>query len=146
MSHEHIRRLAQVDDEYEAAQVSVTYAKENWASLHFAEVFASATLGKLRQASAGIEATYTIRLFSAFEAILRDYLPRRSPALPDRRSAYELINKAASSLRIPNSIRDGVQLVREFRNSTVHEGGTQSDALTFDDARTFLNKFLAWLL
>ena len=145
MSHEHIRKLAQVDDEYEAAQVSVTYAKEHWARLHFAEAFASVTLGKLKQASEGIEATYTIRLFSAFEAILRDYLPRRSPATPDRRSAYDLINKTASSLRIPNSIRNGVQLVREFRNSTVHKSGTQSDALTFDDARALLNKFLAWL-
>lgn len=145
MSHEHIRSLALVQDEYEAARVSVDYAKENWATLYSLEAFASVSLGKLGRSAAGIETTYLVRLFSVFEAILRDYIPHRRGATPDRRSVYDLINKAASSLHIPIPIRDGVQQVRDFRNQTVHNSNSKFDALAFDEARSSLNKFLAWL-
>ena len=122
MSYEHIRRLNSVAEEYQAARMAVEYLEADWLRLHSHPSFTSLSLAQLKRSSAGLETTYLVRLFSVFEAILRDYLPRRFPARPDRRTVYELINKVASVHRISVPVRDGAQT-----------------------ARAFLNTFLAWL-
>jgi len=100
--------------------------------------------GDLRKRS-NLEATYIVRLFTTFESMLRDFLPRPHPNQPDRRSAYDLINRAASRLQIPAVTKDEAQQVREYRNRAVHQGGTAVTALLFSDALAALNRFLSWL-
>lgn len=99
----------------------------------------------VRRAVSNLEATYIVRLFTTFESMLRNFLPRPHPNQPDRRSAYDLINRTASRLRIPAAVRDEVQQVREYRNRAVHEGGTAVTAILLADALAALNRFLSWL-
>ena len=126
-------------------QACADYLEEGWHHLHFDPYFSSLGLAEVRRASSTLEATYTVRLFSVFEAILRDFLPLRHPAQVDRRSVHDLINRTASRLHIPANIRDGAHQVREFRNQAVHQNQTLPSRLTFADAVAFLNRFLAWL-
>jgi len=145
MSYAHISQLARVEEEYRAARLAVEYLEADWSRLHSLPLLANLSLAQVKRSSAGLETTYIIRLFSVFEAILRDYLPRRFPTHPDRRTVYELINKAASVHRVSLPVRDGVQAVRKFRNQAVHESRTEFNTLSFRIARASLNTFLSWL-
>lgn len=102
-------------------------------------------LSEVRRASANLEATYIIRLFSTFESVLREVLPPRSLDTPDRRGAYELINRAASKWRVSAAVRGKAHSIREFRNAEVHQSGMDKQDITFADALAGLNRFLSWL-
>ena len=92
-----------------------------------------------------MEATYIVRLFPIFESILREVLPVRSSSSPDRRSVYDLINRAASKWRISTAVRDEAHRIREFRNLTIHQNNAATIPLLFADALAGLNRFLSWL-
>ena len=144
MSHLQIQQLILIKGEYQAAQASVNYTEREWSRLRWEQNFSRIEFRQVRQATANVEATYIVRLFSVFEGILRAVLPVRVASSPDRRSVYDLINRCASKWRIPTLLRDEVHRIREFRNQAVH----QSDAaapLLFADALAGLNRFLAWL-
>ena len=107
--------------------------------------FENLKLFQVRQASTNLEATYIIRLFSTFEAVLREVLPQHSLNKVDKRSAYDLINRSASKWRIASSVRDEAHQVREFRNVFVHRNEVALPALSFAEALSRLNRFFAWL-
>jgi len=140
-----INRLAEVRDEYEVTKASTEHLQSEWPRLHSRPPFEDLELKEVRRAVSNLEATYIVRLFTTFESMLRDFLPRPHPNQPDRRSAYDLINRAASRLQIPAVTRDEAQQVREYRNRAVHQGGTAVTALLFSDALAALNRFLSWL-
>ena len=96
MSYILIQRLAKIRGEFEAARVAIDYLAEHWTRIDRELGSGNLDFFKVRQASANLEATYIIRLFSAFESTLREILPLRLPRVPDKRGAYELINRAAS--------------------------------------------------
>lgn len=145
MSHVLIRRLAEVRGEYEVTKASTEYLQSEWPRLHSHPPFENLELKEVRRAVSNLEATYIVRLFTTFESMLRDSLPRTHPNQPDRRSAFDLINRTASRLHIPAVVRDEAQQVREYRNQAVHQGGTAVTALLFADALAALNRFLSWL-
>lgn len=145
MSYVLINRLAEVRDEYEVTKASTEHLQSEWPRLHSRPPFEDLELKEVRRAVSNLEATYIVRLFTTFESMLRDFLPRPHPNQPDRRSAYDLINRAASRLQIPAVTRDEAQQVREYRNRAVHQGGTAVTALLFSDALAALNRFLSWL-
>lgn len=140
-----IRRLAEVKGEFEVARASTEYLRSEWSRLHSQPSFERLAMTDVRRAVSNLEATYIVRLFTTFESMLRNFLPRPHPNQPDRRSAYDLINRTASRLRIPAAVRDEVQQVREYRNRAVHEGGTAVTAILLADALAALNRFLSWL-
>ena len=144
MSYILIRRLANVRSEFGAAKAAIDYLEKNWVRIH-AEVGENPDLSEVRRASANLEATYLIRLFSTFESVLREVLPPRSLTTPDRRSAYKLINRAASKWRVSAAVRDKAHLIREFRNAEVHQSAMDKQDATFADALAGLNRFLSWL-
>lgn len=145
MSYVLIGRLAAVKREYEVTRASTRYLQAEWPRLHSSPAFDNFGMTEVRLAVDNLEATYIVRLFTAFESMLRDFLPRPHPHQPDRRSAYDLINRAASRLHIPAVVRDEAHQVRGYRNQAVHQGGTAVTALLFADALAALNRFLSWL-
>lgn len=145
MSHSQIQQLILIKGEYKAAQASVDYTEREWSRLRWEQGFSRIEFPQVRQATANIEATYIVRLFSVFESVLRDVLPVRLSSSPDRRSVYDLINRAASKWRISAAVRDGAHRIREFRNLAVHQNFLEASLLLFADALAGLNHFLAWL-
>ncbi len=145
MSYILIQRLIAVRDEYNVARASVAYLKRLWPQLLTEADFRDLDLLQIKQAFANLEVTYTVRLFSTFEAVLRDSLPRRSVNSPDRRSAYDLINRSASKWRIAGSIKDDAHRVREIRNLFVHRNELVYPVVLFSEALAILSRFLAWL-
>jgi len=145
VSHVLISRLAAVRGEYEVAKASIEYLQSEWPRLHSHPPFDDLRMVEVRRAASNLEATYIVRLFTAFEAMLRDFLPRLHPNQPDRRSAYDLIDRTASRLHIPAVVRDEAHQVRQYRNQAVHAGGMAMTALLFADALAALNRFLSWL-
>jgi len=145
VSHILIWRLAEVRSEFEVARASVEYLQGEWPRLHDDLYFKDLELKEVKRAVSNLEATYTVRLFTTFESMLRDFLPRPSPSRPDRRSAYDLINRTASRLHIPSLVRDEAHQVREYRNRTVHQGVAATKTVLFMDAMAVLNRFLSWL-
>ena len=145
MSHFQIQQLILIKGEYKAAQASVDYTEQEWSRLRWEQGFSRVEFSQVRQATANIEATYIVRSFSVFESILRDILPVRVSSSPDRRSVYDLINRAASRWRISAAVRDEAHRIREVRNLTVHQNNVGAALLLFADALAGLNRFLAWL-
>lgn len=145
MSHILTRRLAEVRSEFEVAKVSTEYLQSEWPRLHGQFPFESLELKEVRRIVSNLEATYIVRFFTTFESMLRDFLPCPSPNRPDKRSAYDLINRPASRLHIPAAIRDEAQQVREYRNQAVHQGGAATKVMLFADGMASLNRFLSWL-
>ena len=144
MSYLLIQRLTLIRDEYDAAQASVSYAKRQWSQIQPEAEFNNLNFSQVRQASIYLEATYVVRLFSTFEAVLREVLSLSPANKVDKRSAYDLINRSASKWRIASSVRDEAHRVRESRNIFVHRSEIVAPVLSFAEALGMLNRFLAW--
>jgi hypothetical protein len=142
MSHTRIQRLVAVRREFEAARRAVGFFVGGWSQLVNTVDTGGLQLQDFRAALHvhGLERTYIIRLFSQFEAELRLFLRERVP-----RPAENLINRVASMQHIDADITDMVHDVRLYRNTLVHEANIPAAAVSFEDALTFLNRFLAWL-
>ena len=142
MSHILIQQMVRIREELDVAKSTVDYLERLWPSLHDELAFEALQLAQVRMTALNLESTYIVRLFSAFEAVLRNVLPGKQP---DRRSAYNLISKAASKWHIPSSIVTKVDGIREFRNRYVHHAETDSSSITFSEALAALNHFLSRL-
>jgi hypothetical protein len=140
-----IQRLGLIRVEFDVAKASIDYLEYFWPRLHREPIFKALQLDQVRSAADHLEATYLVRLFSTFEAILRETLPTRSSLVTDQRSAHNLINRAASKWRLGAHIRDEVHRVREARNSAVHQNQSDELMLPFAEALAILNRFLSWL-
>ena len=89
-----------------------------------------------------LEGTYLIRLFAAFEAGLRTYWEtiRGTPA-----RMRDLIDSIAAQRGVPDDLRDSVHVVREYRNSLVHEAGETTEEVALGIARSRLLTFFSRL-
>jgi len=140
-----IQRLGLIRDEFAVARAAVDYVEHSWPETHREPAFGDLRLSQVRFAGTHLEATYLVRLFSAFEAVLRDMLPHPYPLRPDGRSAYNLINRAASKWRLAADVRDAAHRVREARNQAVHQNQPVLQEYPFVEALAALNRFLSWL-
>jgi hypothetical protein len=121
------------------------YVRRGWVQIRDEPEFRSVEFVHLRTALDRVEATYLIRLFAEFEAILQEHLAAVHPRLRIPRTAEALINRVALRERIPDPIRDAAQRVREERNALVHPSGQSGSAADFRRALAALNFFLARL-
>lgn len=71
MSHRLIQRLADVRDEFDAARSAVALTTRHWPLLHRETAVAGQNRAAFQRAGQSLEATYVVRLFAQFEAILR---------------------------------------------------------------------------
>ena len=99
----------------------------------------------IRLCTANLEWTYSLRLFTDFEGVLRDYwgTAQRSP-LPRRTRMEVLINRVAARCSVPYDLLQDAHEVREQRNAIVH-GSQGEQEITFYECKTRLGKFLSYL-
>jgi hypothetical protein len=92
----------------------------------------------------GLSATYLIRIFAEFEAVLRDVWATHLGRDTHPRT-LDLVDAVAGYQMVPDDIKDGVQAVRRYRNSLVHEGGEGAVEVPFTTARSYLGTYLSRL-
>jgi hypothetical protein len=144
MSHTRIRRLTAVREEFEATQYATAFFVKNWSALVNTPGADGTQLQPLKSAAGGgLEKTYFIRLFSQFEAELRIFLHEQHRRIP--RHAENLINRVTAMQYVDAHLADNVHNVRLYRNQLVHEGNDLAVVVTFTDALSLLNRFLAYL-
>jgi hypothetical protein len=95
----------------------------------------------IKIASAHLEGTYLIRVFSEFETALRQFA--RTFHIGEQRRAETLINRVRDRGRIPPADATAVHQVREHRNVLVHDRRFSAVAVTIRDATRFLCRFLS---
>jgi|SRR5579884_1828844 len=144
MSYIHCQRLSSIREEYTVARISVSYVEGARPNPPNNLDLNGITLQQIQRASRNLEDTYIIRVFAEFEGILRDYRPV-PVGRQDNRSIYNLINQIASHRRIPATILNNVQSVREYRNSLTHQGAAGAHTIIFQDVLARLNYYLSYL-
>ncbi len=144
MSHRLIQRLARLRQEFEAAGAVLRLANRIWPSISMETEVSGTALAAIRVTAANLEATYLIRLFAEFEALLRDAYPSIRPGTTVPARSAALIDQIGARLRIPTAVRADVHLVRSYRNGLAH-GRQGARPVSFSDALSSLNRYLAWL-
>jgi hypothetical protein len=101
----------------------------------------------LRDADENLEGTYFVRLFAAFEAALRSYDRAVHHDMTRETDAATLIDQIGGKRGrgIQMSIRTGAHEVRLVRNFRAHESDTDPGAMTIDEARARLQRYLSEL-
>lgn len=92
-------------------------------------------------ASAHLEGTYIVRVFSEFETALQHFI--RAFHLRRPRAVEPLINRVRDRGRIPQSVTDAVHRVREYRNVLVHDRLQPITPVTIREATSYLCTFLS---
>lgn len=98
--------------------------------------------GEIIVASKNLEGTYIIRLFAEFETGTRQYWKTIRDNDP---KTMDLVNGLATRCGIPDTQRDNVHLVREYRNSLVHERDDLPEPVPIAAARGYLCRFFSFL-
>jgi hypothetical protein len=97
---------------------------------------------ELRRCADNLDITFILRLFSEFEAILRDFWTVTvRPTSPDMR---RLIDSIAARRGISPEHLAAAHAIREFRNDIIHEN-LRALRFTFSDCSRDLGKYLSWL-
>lgn len=98
--------------------------------------------GEIVVASRNLEGTYVVRLFAEFESGARQYWGAKWDTDP---KTVDLLNGLAARCVIPDTQRDNAHLVREYRNSLVHEREDKPEAVQIAVARHYLCHFFSFL-
>ena len=98
--------------------------------------------GEIVVASQNLEGTYVIRLFAEFETGAKEYWATKWTTDP---KSTGLIDGLAARCGIPDTQRNDVHLVRDYRNALVHERENMPDAVPIDKARRYLCHFFSYL-
>lgn len=148
MSDRFVRRLERVRDEFVAARGALAYVSLQWSSDSLYNFSALETVGieDVRRAAEDLEATYIIRLFSAFEGILKEHLAQShsNVCVAEDASAAFLIDRVSrlQTPRFQTPFWGRVYDVRRYRNFLVHPGGGAPDFVAFPDAVARLSRFV----
>lgn len=147
MSDAYVRRLARIKEEYQAASGALAYVSVHWYQFNIFNFGGLDTVGAedVQRAANDIEATYTIRVFSAFEGILKEHLAKNHPGLSvaEDATAARLIDRVAKLQRPPisDTFRSRVHDVRKYRNFLVHPGAFMPTFVQFSEALARLTRF-----
>jgi len=142
-----LQHLRSIENEYLTAALSVRRLRATARGDHSLLRNEGLTVGDLEACQGNLESTYVIRLFAEFEAPLRLYWrDARRRASWETINARTLIDNVAAYQYVPESVRDSVHEVRDFRNSLVHQSAEMGiAALTFAQCRSSLCRFLSFL-
>jgi hypothetical protein len=144
MSHRLIQRLAAVEAEYRATRAALAFTAGHWSGRHDAPELHGVTRSELDAATQNVQATYIVRLFAEFEAILRAQYPATRPGRRLPPTSASLIDAFGSYYRVPAQARDNAHTVRRFRHSIAH-ADPSDDQMTFSSALSWLNRFLSFI-
>jgi hypothetical protein len=95
----------------------------------------------IRTASAHLEGTYIIRVFSEFETALQHFIRAFHIRRPN--GAEALVHRVRDRGHIPQPDTEAVHRVREYRNVLVHERSRPVAPVTIREATSFLCTFLS---
>ncbi len=149
MSDVYIQRLRQIQTEQAATRMALAYVGRNW---HTHSIYQEAELltpGNFALAARHAESTYYIRLYAEFEGILKDHLKTNFShvSVPDKPKVDWLISRVLQTeeMTIEPPLRLKMDAVRNYRNLIAHRHARPVLFVTFDDALSILNTFLARL-
>lgn len=97
---------------------------------------------ELRRCANNLETTFILRLFSEFEAILRDFWT--ATVRPTRPGMKPLMDSIAARRNIIAAHLTAAHSIRDFRNDIIHEN-LRDLRFTFPDCARELGKYLSWL-
>jgi hypothetical protein len=142
MSYRLSRVLQSVREEYGAAKAALAFTARKWPASHAEPELLGESFDSLRLAIGNVEATYTLRLFAEFEALLREQYPHSRPGRRVPMKSDALIDGLGGHYRIPAAERERVHQLREFRHTVAH-AAPAAQRIPFVDALQWLNRFLA---
>jgi hypothetical protein len=98
--------------------------------------------GEIVTASRNLEGTYVMRLFAEFETGAREYW---DATWATEVTTVNLLTGLAARRSIPDIDRENGHLVRDYRNSLVHEREDSPDPIPVDLVRKYLCTFFSFL-
>jgi hypothetical protein len=134
-----------VRSEYDGAAAAISWVARAWAQIRDEPELSRVSLTQISEAALNLEATYIIRVFAEFEAILTNHIAVAHPTLRVPRTAEALINRVALRERIPDPLLDTAQGVRAYRNVLVHHRIAPVPTQSLPQVMAGLNRFLARL-
>src|SRR4051812_6741662 len=134
-------RLKQVEREYQTARLAMD--RLEWDARDDPAVLTQTmSYRDIGLVTGRLEETYLVRLFSEFEAALRQFLRVKRLRVPG--NARPLINRVVDKVRIANRLALDVHRVRDYRNSLVHETEALPASVSIREATSILCGFLYW--
>lgn len=149
MSDVYIQRLRDVQMEFNSAREAISYVQRNWQRYDIYADLVRLKPAHFDEAGLNVEMTYFVRLYAEFEGILKDHLATNHPTImisdkPKVDKLIHLVMKAEGFTLDPN-LRRKMDSVRDYRNSIAHQARASAPSVTFVDALSSLNTFLARL-
>lgn len=144
---EEIQKVKGVQREFEAARLCIAEFLHTIHTNSDIPVFSDSDIrpSHIRNCGNNLEITYVIRLFAEFEATLRSYWAALRPSPRPRRTPAEtVIDRIAAHEQMPPPVLRNAQVVREYRNSIVHDR-LRTPRLTLYDCSSHLCRFLSHL-
>ena len=141
---EWIDRIREVEREFKAIHVGATRLLADARNDPTILALEAIRPRDVENAAARSEGTYIIRLFADFETGLRSCWNSVRATDPPARTR-DLIDGIAAMRQIPDSHRDSVHEVRDYRNALVHERDEPINAIDIADARHRLCGFFSHL-
>lgn len=137
-------RIDAIAREYQAARLAVTMLNKTIAADSGSLKKERLTPADAQNVADNLEGTYLLRLFAEFEAGVRHAWVTffKQSTIPPMR---DLIDAVAARRRIPESERANAHLVREYRNSLVHEGDEDVEPIPLKLAKSYLCTFFSRL-
>jgi len=127
----------------------VEQKEQNWWRQNIFLDMPASGLPDLMRAARQQEAVYFIRLFSTFEAVLKEHLAQHHPGItvPEEARAVWLIDRVAQRQAPPitAALRSRVHDVRRHRNHLTHLDDRPLFPIPFTLALARLNKFVDYL-
>ena len=151
MSNYHVERLRAIDTQRKSVRASLAFVLGNWERKNLHAEIQSYTPENFRQAQADLDAVYFVRLYAEFEGLLKDHIVTNHPAAAADLSPKPKVDDViaavvkAEPISIEVPLRTRIDTVRDFRNSIAHSTRGTVVHVSFEDALSALNAFVARL-
>jgi hypothetical protein len=138
--------LRRIRDELDAGRFAIGHVLAEWNNNQLvlaAAVQGGVTESVLRRCAMNLEVTFVLRLFSEFEATLRDYwlngLGRKTEP-----KMFDLMESVAGSRSMNGSDLAMAHQIRDYRNDVIHES-LRDSRFDFPSCLRALACYLRWL-
>lgn len=149
MSVLYIQRLRDVQAKFDATSAAISYFNWHWQKQDVPQRIKEPKPKDLMRADQNLELTYFIRLHAEFEGILKDHLATNHPRVrvPEKPKVDWLTSRVLQSegVSLEQPLRLKLTSVRDYRNSIAHRTRRGALFISFGDALSVLNTFLARL-
>jgi hypothetical protein len=138
--------LRRVRDELDSGRFAISHVLAEWN--RNPKILADALRGgftesELRRCAMNLEITYVLRLFSEFEATLRDYWAHGLKRSTEP-GMLDLMESVASSRSVPGDDLTLAHQIREYRNDVIHES-LRDARFDFPSCLRAFGRYLRWL-